>query len=55
MSGLTWTHIAALAIGAGVAVTGAFAPAAASAGLFSLGSVIIGGVFGHAQGSKATP
>lgn len=53
MNGLTWRHIAAIAIGAGVAVGGAWAPAVAATALISLGASLATGALGHAQGIKA--
>lgn len=52
MNGLTWKHIAAIAIGSLVAVAGAFAPAAAATALIAMGSSLATGALGHAQGNK---
>jgi hypothetical protein len=51
---MNWKHVAIIAIGAGVALGGAFVPAAAAAtALIALGSSLATGALGHAQGSKA--
>jgi hypothetical protein len=51
---MNWKHVTIIAIGAGVALGGAFVPAAATAtALISLGASLATGALGHAQGAKA--
>lgn len=48
---MSWKHIAALAVGATLAVVGAVVPGAQA--LIPLGSTIVGGVIGHVVPNRA--